>query len=225
MKGLISKTLAALCCVSAVGGMGCYGYRDLVDPCYPIRYNYMARQEVNVGMAPQVQNGHVLDQTIWNFYFEPNSDKLTTGGLERLAYIARRRPCPDTVLYLQTAQDVVYDQANPEKMVEVRQTLDGRRIAAVQAYLTAQTANRPTQFQILVHDPAEPTLSSVQVNFAVTQMYFRARGGLLTGAGGSNVSGGGGAFGGGGGGGNMGGTGGANVAGGAPGGIGTGTGR
>jgi hypothetical protein len=229
MKGLISKAMTALCMGTVVAGMGCFGYRDLVDPCYPTRYNWMARNEVNAGMAPQVQNGHVLDQTVWNFYFEPNSDKLTTGGLERLAYLARRRPCPDTVLYLQTAQDVVYDQTNPEKMVETRQTLDGKRIAAIQAYLTAQTAGRPTQFQVFVHDPAEPSLSSVPTNFSVIQMYFRFRGGLLTGGGGS-AQGGGGAGGGGGGfgggmGGNMGGTGGANVAGGAPGGIGTGTGR
>jgi hypothetical protein len=129
-------------------------------------------------------------------------------------------------LYLQTAQDVVYDQTAPEKMVETRQTLDGKRIAAIQAYLTAQTAGRPVQFQVFVHDPAEPSLSSVPVNFAVTQMYFRFRGGLLTGGGGGNAQGGGGAGGfGGAAGGNMGGTGGANVAGGAPGGIGTGTGR
>jgi hypothetical protein len=223
MKGLINKAVAALCCATAVGGIGCYEYRDFVDPCYPARYNYMAREEVNVGMAPQVQNGHVLDQTIWNYYFEPNSDKLTPGGLERLAYLARRRPCPDTVLYLQTAQDVVFDQTIPEKMVETRQTLDGRRIAAVQGYLTAQTAGRPVQFQIYVHDPAEVDLSSVPNNYSITQMYFRFRGGLLTGGGGSNVQGGGGAAGGGGGGG--GGTGGANVAGGNPGGAGTGTGR
>jgi hypothetical protein len=226
MKGLISKALAAVCCVGTVLGAGCLPY-NCVDPCYPDRYNFMARQEVNAAMAPQVQNGHVLDQTVWNYYFDPGTDKLTTGGLERLAYLARRRPCPDTVLYLQTAQDVVYDHTVPEKMVETRQTLDGRRIAAVQAYLTAQTAGRPMQFQILVHDPAEPSLSSVPVNSSVTQMYFRFMGGLLT-TGQGSATGGGGAMGGGGSGGammgvggNMGGTGGANVAGG----LGTGTGR
>ncbi|HTU22044.1 MAG TPA: hypothetical protein VMG10_28655 [Gemmataceae bacterium] len=177
MKGLIGKAAALLCCVAASAGVGCLPDR-CVDPCYPIRYNFMARQSVNAAMAPQVQNGHVLDQTIWNYYFDPGTDKLTTGGLERLAYLARRRPCPDTVLYLQTAQDVVYDQAVPEKMVEVRQTLDGKRIAAVQAYLTAQTAGRPVPFQIVIHDPAEPSLAASPVNNAVSQMYFRFMGGL-----------------------------------------------
>jgi hypothetical protein len=221
MKGLISKAAVVLCGVGALAGAD-YKGEGCKDPCYPQRYNYMARQAVNAAFAPQVQNGHVLDQTVWNYFFEPGSDKLTTGGLERLAYLARRRPCPDTVLYLQTAQDVVFDQTVPEKLVENRQTLDGKRIAAVQAYLTAQTAGRPAQFQIYVHDPAEPSLSSTAVNASVAQMYFRFMGGLLTGQGGSNTQGGGAGGGGGAGmGGNLGGTGGANVAGG----QGTGTGR
>jgi hypothetical protein len=224
MKGLISKAMMVACSVAAAAGAGCLPY-NCVDPCYPMRYNFMARQEVNAAMAPQVQNGHVLDQTVWNYYFEPGTDKLTTGGLERLAYLARRRPCPDTVLYLQTAQDVVYDQAVPEKMVEVRQTLDGKRIAAVQAYLTAQTAGRPTQFQIFIHDPAEPSLASTPVNSMVSQMYLRFRGGLVGGIGSmGGIAVGGGGFGGGMGmgmggmgmgmGGNVGSTGGANVSGG-----------
>jgi hypothetical protein len=219
MKGFISKGLVVLCCTAAAAGSGCLP-DTCVDPCYPTRYNFMARQAVNAALAPQVQNGHVLDQTIWNYYFEPGSDRLTTGGLERLAYLARRRPCPDTLLYLQTAQDVIFDQSAPEKMVEARQTLDGRRIAAVQAYLTVQTAGRPAPFQVVIHDPAEPSLASTPVNSSVTQMYFRFMGGMMTNGQGGQ---GGGAMGGGGQGMNTGGggTGGANVAGGS----GTGTGR
>jgi hypothetical protein len=137
----------------------------------------MARQSVNAAMAPQVQNGHVLDQTVWNYYFEPGTDKLTTGGLERLAYIARRRPCPDTLLYLQTAQDVVFDHCAPEQMAEHRQILDGKRIAAVQAYLTAQTAGRPMPFQVVIHDPSEPYLASAAANNMISQNYYRFMGG------------------------------------------------
>ena len=95
MKGLIRKAAAALCCLAGVGGLGCYTYRDLVDPCYPERYNYQARQEVVASYTPQEQNGHVLDQTVWNYDFEPGTDRLTGGGLEHLAYLARRRPQPD----------------------------------------------------------------------------------------------------------------------------------
>jgi hypothetical protein len=178
MKGFINKVVAVVCCGAASASIGCLPDR-WVDPCWPMRYDYMAWQSVNAAMAPQVQNGHVLDQTIWNYYFEPGTEKLTAGGLERLAYLARRRPCPDTVLYLQTAQDVRYDQTVPEKMVADRQTLDGKRIAAVQAYLTAQTAGRPAPFQIVIHDPAEPTLASAAANNIVSQNYYRFMGGML----------------------------------------------
>jgi hypothetical protein len=176
MKGLINKFAFVLCAVTGGAGVGCLPDK-CVDPCYPMRYGYMAQQSVNAAMAPQVQNGHVLDQTIWNYYFEPGTDKLTAGGLERLAYIARRRPCPDTVLYLQTAQDVVFNQNAPEKMAEERQILDGKRIAAVQAYLTAQTAGRPLSFQIVIHDPAEPALASAAANNIMSQNYYRFMGG------------------------------------------------
>jgi hypothetical protein len=216
MKGFIAKALVVLCCAS--GSVGC---RDCHDPCWPERYNYMARKEVNIAFAPQVQNGHVLDQTVWNYYFEPGTDCLTPLGLDRLAYMARRRPCPDTNVFLQTAQDIVYDPACAEKMVEVRQSLDLRRKAAVERFLVAQTAGRPVAFQIFVHDPAEASVSSTPVNWAVTQMYLRYMGGLMMGGQGGGGQGGG-MMGGGGMGGAMGAGGAASVTGGNPGGSGTG---
>lgn len=181
MKGILARA-ALLACGAAAGG-GCT-YRDTVDPCWPERYNYLARKEVNDAFAPQVQNGHVLDQTIWNYHFEPGTDKLTAGGLEHLAYLARRRPCPDPTVYIQTAQDIVYDAANPDKVQEVRQELDGKRIVAAQRFLMAQTAGRGVAFQVLVHDPAEVGLSGNFVNSTLQQYYSRARGGLQTGGGG-----------------------------------------
>jgi hypothetical protein len=82
-------------------------------------------------------------------------------------------------LYLQTAQDVSYDQSAPEKTVEARQTLDGKRHAAVQAYLAMQTAGRPMPFQIVIHDPAEPSLASSAANNIVSQNYYRFMGGMF----------------------------------------------
>jgi hypothetical protein len=204
MNGFIRKA-AALAGLIA-GSAGCYQYRDWVDPCYPMRYNAMARIEVNSGMAPQVQNGHVLDQTVWNYYFEPGTDRLTPLGLDRLAYLARRRPCPDPNVFLQTAQDLVYDPTAPERTAEARQALDDNRKAAVQRFLVQQTAGHPVAFNIVVHDPAEVGLSAVPVNLTVLQSYFRFRGALQQGG---NV------------------TGGAGVGGasGAPSGVGAGTGR
>src|SRR5262249_57099373 len=109
MKGFIRK--AVMLAWAAAASAGCYEYRDLVDPCYPVRYNYMARKEVNDAFAPQVQNGQVLDQTVWNYFFELGSDRLNPLGLDRLAYIARRPPPPHCNVFLQTAPDVIHDPA------------------------------------------------------------------------------------------------------------------
>src|ERR671933_849451 len=138
MKGLITRAVvvagAALLLMSAGG---CFAMKGCYDPCWPERYDYMARQEVNAASAPQIHNGHVLDQTVWNWMFEPGSDRLTPGGLDHLAYPVRRRPSPDGQVYLQTAQDLAYDPAYPERFAEGRSDLDAKRIVAVQKYLTA----------------------------------------------------------------------------------------
>ena len=77
MKGLILKTRLTLCAAGGLAAGGCWCYDNFVDPCYPPRYEYMARQEIQASFDPQVFNGHVLDQTIWNWYFEPGPDQLT----------------------------------------------------------------------------------------------------------------------------------------------------
>jgi hypothetical protein len=181
MKGLLTTGLAACCLATALGTTGCI-YRNLVDPCYPERYEYMARKEVNAGIAPQVQNGHVLDQTVWNYHFEPGTAKLNGAGTAHLAYLARRRPHPDTTVYVQTAQDVDYDTADPSATAAQRQELDGKRVEAVQAFLAAQTAGRgPLAFQVLVHDPSNPAVGGIPLGNAVQQMYGSYRGQLAGG--------------------------------------------
>lgn len=182
MKGLIARTWLGICGAAMLAGSGCT-YWNFVDPCWPERYNYMARQEVQAGMAPQVQNGHVLDQTIWNYHFEPGTDKLTPGALEHLNYIARRRPTPDMVVYLQTAQDVSYDPAAPEKLGEARSKLDATRAVAIQKYLSAYTEGRHASFQVLVHDPGKVDMPAQPAVQAVTKMYAGSQG-SLAGAGG-----------------------------------------
>ena len=196
MNGFIKKAAAVLGLAgAATGGLGCYGYRDLVDPCYPQRYEYAARREVIANFCPQVQNGHVLDQTVWNCHFEAGTDRLTPGGLDHLAYLARRRPHPDPIVFLQTAQDVPYNPAEPDKMVVARRELDDKRVQAIKNFLTAQTAGRAVDFQVLVHDPADVSQSAVPVSNSINQMYSGARGNLPTGGfggGGGSVVGGGG---------------------------------
>jgi len=184
MKGIIRKASAALLCAAGVGGLGCVdSYRDLVDPCYPQRYEAQARQEVAASYAPQIANGHVLDQTVWDYDFEAGTDRLTGGGLEHLAYIARRRPQPDPIVYLQTAQDVAYDPAKPDEMASRRQDLDAKRVVAVQQFLTAQTAGRRGEFEVLVHDPSEVGVPGAWGGTEYGRMISRAVGGLPTGGG------------------------------------------
>src|SRR5262245_29573439 len=163
MKGLITRALAAVCVAGALaaGGSGCCTYRDLVDPCWPERYESMARQEVYASFAPQVDNGHVLDQTVWNYHFEADpktgvpTDKLTPAGLTVLDRMVRRRPCPDSRVFVQTAHDVAYDPATPDQFANARTDLDGRRVLAVQKYLQAAAGGRPMAFDVTVHDPGE----------------------------------------------------------------------
>jgi hypothetical protein len=183
MKGFITRALAMACgAVLLAASSGCYTYDDLVDPCYPERYRSMSRHETNEASEPQIHNGHVLDQTVWNYMFEPGTDRLLPGGLDHLAYLARRRPAPDCMVYMQTAQDISYDADHPEKFAEWRCELDAKRIAAVQKYLTADTAGRHIDFQVTVIDPSDPGIAAIPANLAVQRMYAGSTG-ILTGAG------------------------------------------
>jgi hypothetical protein len=179
MNGLISKSLAAACLAASLVGVGCCGYYDMVDPCYPQRYNFAARTEVCGALTPQVKNGHILDQTIWNWMFETEAskgppDQLNAAGMEKLNELIRRRPAPDPIVYLATAQvggALKYNPENPDALGENRHDLDNRRIAAVQKYLNAQTADRGIAFQVIVHDPTEPDLPAAGIAGSVRTYY------------------------------------------------------
>ena len=179
MNGFITKaalaarrgTAVTAVALFAAAGSGCVGYRDIVDPCYPERYAYAARKEVHEIFATQVQNGHVLDQTIWNWMFYPGTDRLHPAGMEHLTYLVQRRPAPDSVVFLATAHDIAYDEKAPEKYVEARADLDKRRIRSIDKYLTAQSAGRQMTFKVEVHDPAETQLPGPGIMNAPVRWY------------------------------------------------------
>lgn len=171
MKGIISKAVAALGFTGLLVLSGCHHYSEVVDICYPERYWHSSHNAVNASFAPQVRNGHILDQTVWNYHFEGGTDKLTPAGQNRLAYLARRRPHPDTLLFLQTAQDVEYNAEKPQEFVKTRMELNQKRVASIQKYLGAQTSGRALSFRVVVHDPAEVGQAAVPVDNAVRQMY------------------------------------------------------
>jgi hypothetical protein len=103
--------------------------------------------------------------------------------MDHLTYLARRRPCPDPKVYLQTAQDVPYDGALPDKFVEARAELDRRRIQAVEKFLTAITAGRPMTFEVCLHDPADVGMAAIPAQLMVGQMYLGYKGNLPASAG------------------------------------------
>jgi hypothetical protein len=180
MNGFIKKQAVGMFLIGGLASLaGCSCYRDIVDPCYPARYEAESRNLTINGMAPQVNNGHVLEQTIWNYNFEAGTDKLTQGGVQALAFLARRRPSPDPVVYVQTAQDIPLDASTVDKFADERSKLDSRRVEAVRKALAAMTAGRGVSFEILVHDPHEVGMSS---NAMARQVQQRDNGmqGVLT---------------------------------------------
>lgn len=202
MSQVYSRVAAiGLAAVLVSGSVGCHtlGQRDrdigdgermarYVDPCWPQRYSYAARQSVLAPFAAQVNNGAIIDQTIWNYHFENESDTLTPGGLQKLDSLVTRRPAPDTLLYLQTSLDIQYDPTNPDAFVETQQELNAKRAEAVQRYLSARTASRPMNFEIQVIDPSDPGLPAGMIAGSVRGLPGQYRS-TITGFGGAGGGG------------------------------------
>jgi len=190
MKGILKKAIAMMFMAGAIGSVGCVSgehYSNLVDPCSQERYAAEARQEMATCFTPQVQNGRILDQTIWNYDFEPGTDKLNPSGYDKLDQIVRRRPEPDNRIFIQTARDLVYNPAQPDAYADGRRELDAKRGAAIEKYLAAQTAGRPMQFALLVHDPADPGMPAISAGIALRSQRANYTGVLAGGAGGGVV--------------------------------------
>jgi hypothetical protein len=194
MNGFVRNVLAAACVAGGLASIGCHGggwkWRD---PCYPERYNAVARQNVVSAFAPQVQNGRILDQTIWNYQFVPGTDQLTPGGLDKLDQLVRRRPEPDPRVFLATARDIPYNADDANAYGDARRDLDGKRVIAIQKYLAAQTVGRPIPFEVLIHDPMDPGISGKAAERIIGSHYGAYVGSSLGGGGGVPVDAGGGA--------------------------------
>jgi hypothetical protein len=155
MNRMMRVAAAAVAMAGGLGAVGCSTslqdrWAGYVDPCWPERYGYEARQEVLAPFAAHVENGRIMDGTVFNFEFEQGTDKLSPGGMAKLDYLSRRRPAPDRVVYLQTAR----------KLPATRADLDAKRAAAIQKYLAATTAGRGLVFDVTVLDPGDITFSA-----------------------------------------------------------------
>jgi hypothetical protein len=162
------------------GGLGAC-YRNWVDVNWPDRYNYAARQSVVAPFAQQAATGHFLNQTLWNFYFEPTSDKLTPGGMDKLNALAHATPGPDSRIYLQHAHDIAVTQENMDKVGAQRNDLDARRAAMVRRYM-ASSFGPPMDYEILVHDAPTPVVYAGFVANAFRGQIQGYRGGISTGS-------------------------------------------
>src|SRR6187431_2330039 len=114
----MNRTIKAVVCgVAGLGAVGCHHgdkeHSSHGDPCWPERYASQARALTVANFEPQVTNGHILDLTVWNAHFETGTDKLNAAGMDKLDQLARRRPAPDPVVYLQTTRDIGYDAGKP----------------------------------------------------------------------------------------------------------------
>ncbi len=182
MNGIIAKSFAGAALASSLAATGCTPQGKCIDPCYPERYVSTARSEVTSAFAPQVQNGHILDQTVWNYHFEAGKDERNNGGRDHLDGLVRRRPHPDARVYLATARDLSYDPANPDRYSEGRRDLDEKRVIAVQKYLAAQTAGRPMGFEIVLHDPADVGRHAAPANRSVLLYHNTTSGSAIVGS-------------------------------------------
>jgi hypothetical protein len=169
---------------------GCFGYRDVVDPYYPKRYNVDARNSVRTALAPQVSNGNVLDQTVWDFHFESGKPELNAMGKDHLKRLARRRPVAQEVIFLQVAQ-------NPDEIANNKE-LNKTRSENIKAYMTKISEDKVhPEFQVVLHDPAEVSGSGIEAariiggkQSGVTGIFTPGQSGSSSGGGNSGQSGG-----------------------------------
>lgn len=204
MLAVATVVAASGCC----GGLGLRRDREssrlenLYDPAWPERYSHTARLTTLQPFQAQAANGEVMSSTVWNYHFEHGSDVLTGAGRQTLDHFVTRRPAPNNRVYLQTTRDIAYDVAAPEKYADSRRDLDERRAKAIHKYLAAQTAGRPTNFEVQVIDPSDPAISARYGTAAIRALegqYGATIGGMGIGGGMGGVGGGLGAGGGGGG--------------------------
>src|SRR5579862_3305478 len=98
MKGFITQFAAgSLLSAGVFVVAGCSHYRDVVDPCWPDRYDKIARDSVHEMTNAQADKGHLLDQTVWNWHFEKDkadgpTANLSGAGIAALQIISRRTP-------------------------------------------------------------------------------------------------------------------------------------
>ena len=202
-KFVRAASFAALI-IGGVASMGCTGgpgiqsrYQRIVDPCQQERYKVSARDNVLQPFDAMANNAAVLDATLWNTNFEPGKETLNAAGMKKLDYIVRRLPSPTGKVWIQTARDLPYDPAAPQKLANARTELDAKRSQAVLAYLSAQPNGGAMHYDVQAHDANDPAIYAAGPTNAfrgLTAQYGASAGGAggsgaITGAGGGTAPG------------------------------------
>ncbi len=196
LRQTVSTTAWAGALLGVLSITGCYGtFHELVDPCYPERYNCKAREGVAEMRQMQVQNGLAYEQTLYVHHFNAGADTLNPGGVAHLTRLANRRPAPETTIYVQTAQNSYdLDYKKPEEYAGKRKELDEKRKVEIENFLKKERPD--VNFTVLVSNPAKLGMSGAEGGAAIRDVKTSARGtymipGFSSGGGGGSGSGGG----------------------------------
>jgi hypothetical protein len=127
--------------------------------CWPERPSAMAREAVLHPFETQQNNARALDGVLNNLDFEAGTEKLNGVGRDKLDRLARKMPAPNPTVYLQTANDVAYDDKAPDRTAAARMELDQKRGQAVLTYL-ASRPNRGVNYEVQPIDIADPGVNS-----------------------------------------------------------------
>jgi hypothetical protein len=181
-------TAGVLATVGCAGGPGAQArFQDLNNNnSWPERNSFLARQPVLHSFEVQAHNAAATNGVILNTYFETGSDKLNGVGRDKLDQLARKMPAPDATVFLQTANDVVYDEKAPEKTATARAELDDKRKVAVLAYLGARPNGRSTAFSVQAIDNADPSMNAAGPALAVRGLQQQFKSAITGGIGGGN---------------------------------------
>ena len=166
LKSVRAASVAVLL-LGGVASMGCTGgpgiqsrYQKIVDPCQHERYKVQARDNVLQPFDAMANNAAVLDMTLWNTNFEPGKEAINASGMKKIDYIARRLPSPPGKVWIQTARDLPYDAANPDKLMTARSILDAKRSQTVLAYLAVQPNGSTLHYEVQAHDATPPAMDA-----------------------------------------------------------------
>jgi hypothetical protein len=180
LKRILSKAGLGCAALALMSVTGCYGtFHEVVDPCYPERYNCKARESVTAYRNMQEANGTAIEQTIYAHYFKPGEAVLNDAGVAFLERITHRRPQPESTIYIQTAQntyDLDYRQA--DQLTQRRTELDNARKAHVEQFVKAVRPD--VTFNVVTGvNPAREGINGLEISYAVRDIRRSSRGYFL----------------------------------------------